>query len=161
MTLRYCNRCACEVEDAGGFCLLGHPLRLEAPIPPVAEMRVEVSRALDEARPEARSPHEGEADADEDDHVMAPREERRRTPAVLQDLATLDRGPSVGPPPPPETGDPDRETVWHALESGSSPSHAADPIAAFSPAPRMDWGPDKQGRLGRKGTRRGGDTATA
>lgn len=41
------------------------------------------------------------------------------------------------PPPPPLRPAP--TTVWDVL--GQSRSEANDPIAAFAPAPRMDWGP--------------------
>src|SRR5918992_57337 len=50
MVLRFCEKCAAEVEDVGGFCLLGHPLRLDPPIPSVSHVRNEVDRVLDEVR---------------------------------------------------------------------------------------------------------------
>jgi hypothetical protein len=48
MPLRYCRSCAGDVEDVGGYCLLGHPIKLSAPVPSGAEMRAEVTRALGE-----------------------------------------------------------------------------------------------------------------
>ena len=46
------------------------------------------------------------------------------------------------PPPPPKTGG----VIWQLLEAGAE-LRAQDPIAAFAPAPRMDWGPSRIGFL--------------
>lgn len=52
-SLAYCNSCAAEVEDAGGYCLLGH--RLSAlvppppPPPPMADLRQAVAEVFEEA----------------------------------------------------------------------------------------------------------------
>lgn len=47
---RFCPHCQSEVEDAGGFCLLGHPLRAVAPVASLSELRAEVDRAFEDAR---------------------------------------------------------------------------------------------------------------
>ena len=104
MSVRYCERCGSDVEDVGGFCLLGHALRVDPPIPSVAAIREEVDRAFDEARAEVAS--------------------------------SGDSGDSHEPPPPPESA----RSVWAALRDDGG---AADPMAAFAPAPRMDWGPER------------------
>jgi hypothetical protein len=131
MPLRYCSTCAAEVEDAGGYCLLGHRLKPTAPMSSGAEMRDEVDRALGEARQDAA--------------VLA---------ALGADLAQAapgafgegsrpqaDGGPSESghedPPPPPDI----QATVWESLEEEVPPS--ADPITAFAPPSRMDWGPER------------------
>jgi hypothetical protein len=126
MPYRYCRACDADVEDAGGYCLLGHPLRLDAPMPSVAEMRDEVSRALGEARPEG---HASEAHTDGE-------------PAPEVADARLDT------PPPPDI----RATVWHSLEDTTP--ETADPITAFAPPPRMDWGPEQSGLRRRNPLRR-------
>ncbi len=48
MSMRHCPRCRTEVEDVGGFCLLGHPLRLAAPVDSLATLRAEVDRAFED-----------------------------------------------------------------------------------------------------------------
>lgn len=46
MSFRHCRRCGTEVEDVGGYCLLGHPLRLSAPTDSLASLRAEVNQAF-------------------------------------------------------------------------------------------------------------------
>jgi hypothetical protein len=130
MTLRFCPKCAAEVEDVGGFCLLGHPLRLEPPIPPTADMRKEVDRALGGSRA-ARPPARGRAAAG--------------TPEPAP-VATAGP-PSDAPPPPPEAERPRLATVWESL--GVSGETRGDPIEAFAPPPRVDWGPERSSLLDR------------
>ncbi len=48
MSLRHCPRCRTDVEDVGGFCLLGHPLRLTAPVDSLASLRAEVDKAFED-----------------------------------------------------------------------------------------------------------------
>lgn len=104
MTQRFCSRCNAEVEDTGGFCLLGHNLRLAAPADSLSALRAEVNRTFDEAREQLAEVMAPVA-------AMAPAEEQHHT-------------------------------VWEGLDD-----HAAltpdDPIAAFAPPPRMDWGPSR------------------
>lgn len=108
MSDRFCPQCRAEVEDAGGFCLLGHPLRGTAPVASLSQLRAEVDRAFEEAR--------------------------------VQVAVALGEPP---PPPPP---------VTHLdLEIAESAGAVGDPIVDFAPAPRMDWGPERQGLLKRLG----------
>jgi hypothetical protein len=102
-TTRYCTTCAAEVEDAGGFCMLGH--RLAPAVPSIDEFQSEFEGAFEEARAQISGP----------------------TPAV----------PTPPPPPPPSQ----RPSVWDELDD--EPVEATDPITSFAPAPRMDWGPDR------------------
>jgi hypothetical protein len=125
MPLRYCRVCDADVEDAGGYCLLGHPLKLDAPIPSVAEMRDEVSRALGEARPE-----------------------QEPSASDIEESAAVEAAPGAWKPPPPDV----RAKVWQSLEDAVPES--ADPITAFAPPPRMDWGPEQSGLRGRNPLRR-------
>jgi hypothetical protein len=135
MSFRYCKVCAAEVEDVDGYCLLGHPLKLEPAIP-VAEMRNEVSRALGEVRRDftaARSEPEAVATADH---------------ATLEDLAD---GAEMTWSPPAPVRDP-RRTVWGPLTEELLTD--GDPITAFAPASRMDWGPERAGLKPRNPLRR-------
>ena len=50
MSERFCPRCNAEVEDTGGYCLLGHSLRVSAPADSLAALRAEVDLAFEEAR---------------------------------------------------------------------------------------------------------------
>lgn len=150
MALRFCHRCASEVEDAGGFCLLGHPLRLEPPIPSVSHIRDEVDRAFVEARIEAAEPAPTEPEPQQlcgapgqepqPEPVPAPVSRAEPPPALESD--PLD----TATPPPPPLGTRRRPTVWESLDEDEAPD-ASDPIAAFAPAGRMDWGPDRNGVL--------------
>ena len=119
MVLRFCEKCAAEVEDVGGFCLLGHPLRLDPAIPSVSHVRNEVDRVLDEVRLEG-------------------------SPAAPE-------GPAQ--PPPPPAGGEARPSLWASLDDERS-TRSADPIEAFAPPPRMDWGPEERASLLQRGLRR-------
>ena len=111
MSERFCPRCQAQVEDAGGYCLLGHPLRSIAPVASLSELRAEVDLAFEEAR--------------------------------VQVAHALGEAP---PPPPPPMGS--MRTVMTIEQDVHT---ASDPITEFAPAPRMDWGPEKQGLLKRLG----------
>lgn len=116
---RFCPQCRSEVEDAGGFCLLGHSLRAVAPTDSLAALRAEVDKAFEDARVSVSS--------------------------TLADLP-------VPPPPPPATG---TAVATHApppplrprFAIEEPPAGTTDPITDFAPAPRMDWGPERQGFL--------------
>jgi hypothetical protein len=127
MALRFCPRCASEVEDVGGFCLLGHALRLEPPIPSVARIRDEVTRAFDEAR-------SGPVEVLQ--HADTP------SPAEWSEPSPTSPGDPMDPPPKPA----EQASVWEVLSRGAE-TDIADPIAAFAPPPRMDWGPERPGLL--------------
>jgi hypothetical protein len=47
-----------------------------------------------------------------------------------------------GPPPPPPPSVRRPNTVWTVLEQAGVEKN--DPIAAFAPAPRMNWGPENE-----------------
>lgn len=83
-------------------------------------------------------------------------------PPTPKPLAPKAPSKFVPPPPPPAVPQEDNpaerpvgspNSLWDnfsdQLEEGSDTISSSDPIAAFSPAPRMDWGPTKNvaGRL--------------
>jgi hypothetical protein len=111
MSERFCPQCQAEVEDAGGFCLLGHRFSAAAPAASLRDLRDEVDRAFEEAR--------------------------------VQVAHALD--PAGTPPPPPAVV----SSVSLVIEQGGASGN--DPIVEFAPAPRMDWGPERQGLLKRLG----------
>lgn len=120
VSARYCPRCATEVEDVGGFCLLGHDLRLRPMSESMNDLRAEVDRAFEEARVQVA--------------------------AVTGDIPQVRAAtPPPPPPPPPLPDDLEEQTKnrmvenWAAFEA-EVPS-ASDPITAFAPNTRMDWGP--------------------
>jgi len=121
MSERYCPKCATEVEDVGGFCLLGHDLRLRPMTESMDDLRAEVDRAFEQARVQVAAVT-GEI------------------PLVVGDM------PSV-PPPPPLPDDLEEQTktrmveAWQDFEDEPAGPSASDPITAFAPNTRMDWGP--------------------
>lgn len=125
MGQRFCSRCGAEVEDVGGFCLLGHSLKLS----PMTQQRAEGPRLHTSDTYEPLRPD--------------PRPEPARPPASPERV-TLAAPPP--PPPPPLPDDLAEQTkgriddLWAGLEdSAASPS---DPITAFAPNTRMYWGPE-------------------
>ena len=51
----FCNTCAAEVEDAGGFCLLGHRLSALVPPPPPPPLMTDLKQAVAEVFEEAEA----------------------------------------------------------------------------------------------------------
>lgn len=111
MSTRYCPRCRAEVENAEGFCLLGHPLKFEAPTDSLAHLRAEVDRAFEQATVEVAA-------------------------AISAQPSAYVSAAEMSPPPPPPT--------TRVFETIDQPTRASDPLVEFAPAPRMDWGPEKQ-----------------
>src|SRR5918999_533311 len=149
MAQRFCPRCNAEVEDTGGYCLLGHDLCLEAPVDSLTALRAEVNRTFEEAKRELAD-------------VMAPAAVLAPEIGLGVDRA-VDEGYEDGrewsDPPAAEARDdakpaaasqpPAHHTVWEGLEEAPTLS-PSDPIATFAPSPRMDWGP-RRARFGRRG----------
>ncbi len=119
MANRFCHRCGSDVEDAGGFCLLGHrfvatfdpPPPPPPPPPAMDDLTAEVGRVFDEAQ------------------------------ATVQALATSEL-PADAAPERPSRYATSLDRTWAQLESAPPPS-ADDPINTFAPPPRMDWGPQR------------------
>jgi hypothetical protein len=87
MTMRFCPTCAAEVQDAGGFCMLGHRLRPEV--------------SGDPLRDDLDSLFEG----------LAAEIESASRPAPTRPA------PSAPPPPPPPPAMKQVQTVWDDLDT--------------------------------------------
>jgi hypothetical protein len=122
MTQRFCPLCATEVQDVGGYCRLGHRLRLDPPQASLGELRDEVERAFG-------------AEVQRQDALVGAAAGRGRAVAS-NSLQAPPRAPSPAAP-----------TTPRARPASPPP----DPITAFAPPPRMDWGPERRWRrrLGR------------
>ena len=166
MTVRYCPRCKTDVEDTGGYCLLGHRLALDPPVASIRDLREEIDRAFEEARLEVASV------MTTDDVPTAPMSAVARPPAPppppaqaadATPLAEDHAARKVPPPPPPPRRPPGdsvpsedeirsrNASVWKDLDRDVD--IVGDPIGAFAPPPHMDWGPEKA-KLKRKPSRR-------
>jgi hypothetical protein len=165
---RHCTRCNAEVEDAGGYCLLGHPLRLNMETSSLDELKREVEAAFESAQDEVRDTltplleqveattvpqHEAQAVMAA---AVATMPARYAAPAIEQVTAPAEPASTVSarprrqtpPPPPPKAPKTKFEALWEGMEGGK-PLDQSDPINAFAPPPRMDWGPQRSGRKGR------------
>jgi hypothetical protein len=152
MAHRFCPRCNAHVEDAGGYCLLGHPLVEHDSS--LDHLRAEVDKAFEDARLEV-----AEALAS----VTAPEPElvgamvgAPPPPAAATAAGSQPRPRRMPPPPPPPT----RSDEGLAASFGA-PLAEDDPIAAFAPPPRMDWGPERMKVLRRNPFKRQKAAATA
>jgi hypothetical protein len=121
-SLCWCPRCGANVVDVDGYCMLGHRLVGDSPDPtevaPEDPMRI--------------SP--GTSSAQEPGAQKKPRGPSR----------ALSRGERVTASPGAGSHD-ELAPVWTQLEDITEAQHD-DPIFAFAPAPRIDWGPE--GRAG-------------
>lgn len=129
MSLRFCSRCRADVEDVGGYCLLGHPLPQDA-VDPISDLRAEVDKAFEKIKIEipltgmasafksAGSPSPATVDAYE--------ELRGSDEELVEEMAQT------------------RTDYWSQLRDEVDVSVSRDdPILSFSPSPRMEWGPEK------------------
>ena len=132
MSLRFCSRCRADVEDVGGYCLLGHPLPQDA-VDTISDLRAEVDKAFEKIKVEI----------------------------PVTGMASAFTGAGAAPPPPgaaveayEELRGSDEELVeeiaqtrtdyWSQLRDEVDVSDPRDdPILSFSPSPRMEWGPEK------------------
>lgn len=135
--MRYCPKCSTEVEDTGGYCLLGHRLALDPPISSISQLREEIDRSFEDANLEVTA-------------VLATVGGETREEAIaygdiptgpMRTAAPAAPARMAPPPPPPPPAISKKPNPWEELENEIDIS--GDPIAAFAPAPRMDWGPEK------------------
>lgn len=155
MSDRYCPKCATEVEDAGGYCLLGHRLSLVAPTASLRELRDEVDAAFEDARVTVTTALGPPAEPPLGQAPMAPpppppQDRRPHEPAPLGPATheTVPHEPTPHASAPHAAASPAGPSVWHELSQQRTAS-GPDPIVAFAPAPRMDWGPDRKSPLKR------------
>jgi hypothetical protein len=155
VSTRFCPTCATEVEDADGFCLLGHSLKFSAITDSMDELRADVDHAFAAARAEIASLN-GRGSAATAAPGVAPPRGAQRPPAPPVPTGRPANGSSAptAPPPPPPTNvsEATMPSVWQALEhelAGDEPIETGDPISLFAPSPRMDWGPDRPSLLRR------------
>ena len=129
MTLKHCPRCRADVEDAGGFCLLGHRLPV-ATEDPISDLKAEVDQAFKKVQLDISSVFEEEPEAPVQTPSSSPSD-------VYEQLKSDDEvvGELVE----------NRRDVWRQL-SEDDPVERNDPILSFSPSPRMEWGPGKSKR---------------
>ena len=121
---RDCPRCGTQVEDVGGYCLLGHRLNEEAHPGSLSELRAEVDRAFEEAKVQVAVMLQGTAPPP----PPTPTSNVPTAPPVHLD-------PPAAAPPAPRTA---------PLVIDTEPMLGTDPIVDFAPAPRMDWGPERR-----------------
>ena len=130
MSLKFCSRCRADVEDVGGYCLLGHLLPQDA-VDPISDLRAEVDRAFEQIKIEipvtgmaatfkSAAPAAGPSS-------MEPYEELRGSDEdLVEEMAQT------------------RTDYWSQLRAEVDGSVSRDdPILSFSPSPRMEWGPEK------------------
>ncbi len=130
-TVRFCPRCRADVEDVGGFCLLGHRLAAAPGEDSLADLRAEVDQAFQKVQAEvdvALGPIASLASENAGDDPRADDE-------LLEEIQVTSKA------------------LWAPLEEDVEVS-GNDPIVAFAPSPRMDWGPADSKHKRRSGVRR-------
>lgn len=98
----FCNRCGAEVDDVGGFCLLGHRLSALAPPPPPPPPPAtsDVARIEGSVTPAAPAPEAAEA---------AP---SRYASSIERTWAELESAPAPAPDDPINTFAPPPRMDW-------------------------------------------------
>lgn len=125
---RFCSGCNADVEVSQGICLLGHPVEHAAPTGSLVELRAEVDKAFSDASATVSS-------------ALTASDVARSAGLEIEDRA-VSAVPAPPPPPPPSgtAGGRVHAGLYSGIETATA---ASDPIEAFAPAPRMDWGPTK------------------
>ena len=104
----FCNRCNTEVEDAGGFCLLGHRLNaLVPPPPPPPPAMTDLAEAVAEAFDEAEAKVATMAQPPE-----APEPPSRYASSIERTWAELETAPAPSPDDPINTFAPPPRMDW-------------------------------------------------
>ena len=149
MTTRFCPRCDAEVEDTGGYCLLGHPLRAVPLVPTIGELRGEPAPDTAGWLPPPVAGTEASPRHSEPRPVMA-----TVGGAKAQSQASAEPSPAAGPEEAREQdalpAESARYGLWDTLFS-TEPSRivANDPIADFAADGRINWGPRRRFLPGR------------
>lgn len=149
-----CPDCGTQTLNDDGYCLTGHAV-MDAPrARALSDLSEQVNAAFEEARVDLESTMWAGIDPVAPVDMLAP---APPPPPPAAPERTAPRPPTRVPPPPPPpkpqeaapeirpVGSP--HSLWDnftdQLEEGDAVLSSSDPIAAFSPAPRMDWGPAK------------------
>ncbi len=131
MQLRFCPQCRADVEDAGGFCLLGHRLP-ETTADPLAELRAEVDLSFAKVHTEVATVVDSIEPAAPPAEVPVWQQLGEDDEAVAEEMRATSR------------------KIYDEL-SQDDPISRSDPIIAFSPSPRAEWGPERgHGRRSRR-----------
>ena len=133
MTLRFCSRCRADVDDVGGYCLLGHPFPVETS-DPIADLRAQVDKAFEKVQLEVSDVFEIVPEpepAPDEASTMPIFEELRRDHEIALEMRATSK------------------KVYDEL-TFDEPVSRNDPIVAFSPSPRADWGPERGSRRSRR-----------
>ena len=120
MRLKYCARCRADVEDAGGFCLLGHRLPTDGE-DALMDLRREVDHAFKKVEVDISRVFEEQINEPIPAPAASVYEQLKSDQAMGDELLES------------------RRTVWREL-SDDTPVERNDPILSFSPSPRMEWG---------------------
>lgn len=125
---RYCSGCNGEVEVQDGACLLGHPVSHAAPTGSLDELRAEVDKVFSAAEAAVSQ-------------VLTASDVARSAGLVTAEPS----GPVVpaAPPPPPPSGSTEGRRAHDVYAAVATVSQSDDPIEAFAPPPRIDWGPER------------------
>ena len=160
MAKAHCSVCDADVEAIDGVCMLGHPVGEPSHLD---DLRDEVDRAFEDAAREVAAVLTGEIPVvPKLDPVPLARQTtqplRLDTPILPEppvvsaptagpaQVPTTYQAPSPAAPPPPPSRRLDVAGMWErANQAGND-----DPINAFAPAPRLDWGPEDKKRLRRR-----------
>ena len=136
MSLRFCSRCRADVEDVGGYCLLGHPFPQDTS-DPISDLRAEVDKAFEQIKVDI--PVSGLASTFQSARSVS-LEEVGSAPQAYEELRSSDEHLV-------EEMAQSRRDYWSQLRDEVDVSVSRDdPILSFSPSPRMEWGPDKARR---------------
>ncbi|MDQ3878706.1 MAG: hypothetical protein M3290_10220 [Actinomycetota bacterium] len=134
MTTRFCTTCNSEVEESGGYCLLGHRLAHAAPRDSLSALRAEVDQAFEDARShlvEALAPPPPPPPAF---HVETTRRERAQANMwegldVVHEAEAADPINSFAPPPRMDWG-PNRSGFLKRLTPRVNRRRTAEPAQA-------------------------------
>lgn len=121
MTTRFCTRCETDVQDAGGYCLLGHPLALKPLDASLSDLRAEIDQAFEDARLEVAAVVSGT-------EITQPMRVVSKTPPPPPPRANVapPRPRRVGPPPPPPPRAP-RRVVAQPVQPVPEPQAPVEP----------------------------------
>ena len=143
MTIRFCPRCATDVEDAGGFCLLGHRLALDPPAGTMEDLRAEIDRAFEEAQLEVAAVMTTDDEPTAPMPVVTrrtdvgPAPDQRRSPSAPvtseKSPPTTRRARPPPPPPPRRVGAPSSNASSAASLTGRTTPPVAVPASAQRP----------------------------